>query len=98
MLGDPGLHLWPHLTQRGVSAGATPQHRDKNPRRGLAETLDMTNKLIDPNRDLVAESRRHSMLAVRAPGYRHLGAALGKLGRGVERVGNDLQENAVGLA
>src|ERR1700748_3053009 len=97
MPGDPGLHLWSHLAERGVSAGAA-EHRDKNPWRGWAEALDMASQLIDPDRDLVAEGRRHSVLAVRAPGDRHLGAALGKHGRGVERVSDELQENAVRLA
>src|ERR1700744_3894313 len=98
MPGDPGLYLWSHLAERGVSAGAAAEHRDKNPRASLPETLDMANQLIDPDRDLVAEGRRHSVLAVRAPGDRHLGAALGKHGGCVERIGDELEENAVRLA
>ena len=58
----------------------------------------MAQQLVDPHRDLVAKGRRHRVLAVGAAGDRHVGAALGEVGGGAERVGDQAQEHAVRLA
>ncbi len=88
----------PVSPERGEGAGAAAQHRHKHPRRRLAHPLDMPDQLVDPYRDLVAERCGHGVLAVRAPGDRHVGAALGKLRHARERAGDEPQKNRVRLA
>ena len=63
------------FAERGEGAGAAAEHGDEQARRGLRQPIDMAHQLVDPHRDLVAEGRRHRVLAVRAAGHRHLGAA-----------------------
>ena len=74
------------------------EHRDEDARRRLLQPLDMADQLVDPHRDLEAERRRHRVLAVRAAGDRHVGAALGEIGGGGQRVADQAQEDAVRLA
>jgi len=94
----PGLHRRPVLAERGEGAGAAAEHRDKNPRRRLLETLDVAQQFVDPHRRLVAKGRGHSVLAVSAAGDRHVGAALGEIGRRVQRVADQPQEDVMRLA
>ncbi len=58
----------------------------------------MADEFVDPYRGLVAEGRRHRVLAVGATGDRHVGAFLGEVGGGEERVGDKAQIDAVRLA
>ena len=62
------------------------------------QPLDMADQFVDPHRRLVAEGRRQRVLAVGAAGDRHLGAALGEVGRRPERLGDQTEEDAMRLA
>ncbi len=95
MLAHRRLHRRPLRAERGKGAGAAAEHRDKEAGRDLLEPLDMADHLVDPHRRLVAESRRQCVLAVRAPGDRHVGAALGEIGHRRERIRDQPQKDPV---
>ena len=95
---DAGLHRRALLAERGEGAGAAAQHGDEQARRRLLQPLDVAQQLVDPHRDLVAEGRRHRVLAVGAAGHRHVGAALGEIGHRGQRLADLAQEDRVRLA
>ena len=66
MSADTRLYQRAILAQRGERTGAAAEHRHEQTRLGLLQPLEMTQQLVDPDRHLVAEGRRHGMLAVRA--------------------------------
>ncbi len=98
MLAHRRLHRRTLRAERGKGAGAAAQHRDKEPGRHLPRPLDMADHLVDPHRRLVAESRRQRVLAVRAPGDRHVGATLSQIGHRQERFPDQPQKHPVSLA
>ena len=85
------------LAERGERARTATQHGHEESRRGLTQPLDMAQQLVDPHRHLVAKGRRYRVLAVRAPGHRHLGAALGEIGHRSQRLADQPEEDAVRL-
>ena len=95
--GDAGLNLGPRFAERGEGARTPAEHGDKDPRRRLAQALDMADHLVDPHRRLVAEGRRHRVLAMGASGDRHLGAALGEVGQRGERLADQPQDDPMRL-
>ena len=98
MPAHAGLHRRSLLPERGEGARAAAEHRDKDAGRRLPEALDMADHFVDPDRRLVAEGCGHGVLAVRAAGDRHVGAALGEIGRREQRIGDQFQENVMRLA
>jgi hypothetical protein len=74
------------------------QHGDEQARPHLAQAVDMAHQLVDPDRDLVAEGRRHRVLAVRAPGHRHVGGPLGQIGHRGQHVADLPEEDRMRLA
>src|SRR5262245_18886020 len=58
----------------------------------------MTQKLVDPDRHLVAEGRRYGVLTVCAASHRDLGAALSEIGHPGQRLADQTEENLVCLA
>ena len=58
----------------------------------------MTQQLVDPDRDLVAEGGGHRVLAMGAAGHRHVGRALRQVGHGGQNLADLAQEDRVGLA
>ena len=79
---DRLLHRWALLAERGIGAGAAAQHGDEQARGRLAQALDMTQQLVDPDRDLVAEGGGHRVLAMRAAGHRHVRRPFRQIGHG----------------
>jgi hypothetical protein len=98
MLAQRRLHRRSLRAERGKSAGAAAEHRDEEARCDLMQPLDMADHLVDPHRGLVAEGRRQRVLAVRAPGDRHIGAALGEIGHRRECLADQPQKDPVHLA
>ena len=98
VLAHPGLHRRPLRAERGNGAGAADKHRYKQARGRLMQSLDMADHLVDPHRRLVAESGRQRVLAVRAPGDRHISAALGQISHRRERLADQSQKDTVRLA
>jgi len=94
---DRGLHWRALLAERGPGAGAAAQHGDEEARCRLAQALDVAQQLVDPHGDLVAERRRHCVLAMRAAGHRHVGGAFRKVGHGGENFTDLAQDDRVGL-
>src|SRR5258705_443861 len=64
----------------------------------MAQTVDMTEKLVDPDRELGAEGVGHRGLPERAPGHRHVGGPFRQVGHGGQDLADLTQEDRVGLA
>jgi hypothetical protein len=83
---DPLLHLGSVGAERGISAGAAAEHRDKDPWRRRLQPVGMPDQFVDPHRDLKAKRRRYRVLAIHAVRDCHIGAFLVKVGGSSERV------------
>jgi hypothetical protein len=92
------LHGRSLLAQGGIGACGATQHGSEKPWRELVQTLDVAQQLIDPDRDLVAKGGGHRVLAMGAPGDRHLRGPLGKIRHGRQHFTDLSQEDRVGLA
>ena len=98
VFADSRLNGRPLPAERGEGACPASEHCDEQARCGLLQPLDVAHNLVDPNGDLVAEGRRHRVLAMRAARQRHLGAALGQLRHGAKDAAELSEEDAVRLA
>jgi len=98
VLAAAGLHGRPLPAERGEGACAASEHGDEQAGCGLFQPLDVAQNLIDPGGNLVAEGRRHRVLAMRTTRQRHLGSALGQHRHGTKDLAELPEEGVVRLA
>jgi hypothetical protein len=90
------------MVRAGTGIGRMPrrvaQHGDEHASLAAAQPLDVARQLVDPDRDLEAERRRHRVLAVGPAGQQRVLGALGQVGQGGEQRRELVQEDRVGPA
>ena len=82
----------------GQCTGGSAEHRDKDARLGVFQSLNVPAQLIDPRADLVAEGRRHGVLTVCAAGAGIVGVLDGQRRKRAQHLTDLTKDDLVSLA